>query len=374
MSETEAVSTGARAGWLLYGANGYTGELIAREAVGRGLRPVLAGRNAQAIEALGRELGCPTAVLALDDSDALTQALREVQAVLHCAGPFSRTAPPMLRACLAAGTHYFDITGEIDVFEAAHALDAQARAAGIVLCPGVGFDVVPTDCVAARLAAALPDATCLALGFHSTGRPSRGTARTSVEGLAGGGRIRSSGRIVEVDHAFREREIDFGDGKPRSAVTIPWGDVSTAYHTTGIPNIEVYMSMPPDRIAQLRRANRLRWLLRLGFVQSRLKARAERGAPGPDAAARERSPTWVWGEAQAPSGEARTARIKVANGYEVTVHASLGVLERLLAYGAKGLTGHRTPSQIVGSEFVEALPGSGRIRLESGRAWEPRIA
>jgi short subunit dehydrogenase-like uncharacterized protein len=363
---------GTRAGWLLYGANGYTGELIAREAVSRGLRPVLGGRNAQAIEALGRELGCPTAVLALDDADALARTLREVQAVLNCAGPFSRTAQPMLRACLAAGSHYLDITGEIGVFEAAHALDAAARTAGVVLCPGVGFDVVPTDCVAARLSAALPDATYLALGFHSTGRPSRGTARTSIEGLANGGRIRSSGRIIEVDHAFREREIDFGDGKAHSAVTIPWGDVSTAYHTTGIANIEVYMSMPTDRIAQLRRANRLRWLLRLGFVQSRLKARASRGAPGPDAVARERSPTWVWGEAQAPSGEACTARIKVANGYDVTVHAALGVLERLLAHGAEGLRGHRTPSQVVGSEFVETLPGSGRIRLESGRAWEPR--
>jgi short subunit dehydrogenase-like uncharacterized protein len=313
-------------------------------------------------------------VLALDDAEALASALRQVRAVLHCAGPFSRTAQPMFQACLAAGAHYLDITGEIDVFEAAHACDAQARAAGVVLCPGIGFDVVPTDCVAARLAAALPDATVLALGFHSTGRPSRGTARTSIEGLAGGGRIRSSGRIVEVDHAFRERDIDFGDGKVRSAVTIPWGDVSTAYHSTGIPNIEVYMSMPADRIAQLRRANRLRWLLRLGFVQSRLKARAGRGAPGPDATARERSPTLVWGEVQSPSGETRSAWIKVANGYEVTVHASLGVLERLLAHGAEGLAGYRTPSQIVGSEFVETLPGSGGLRLESGRAWEPRTA
>jgi short subunit dehydrogenase-like uncharacterized protein len=372
VSGAVAGTAGRRDGWLLYGANGYTGELIAREAVRRGLRPVLAGRNAQAIEALGRELACPVAVLGLDDADALVAALRGVRAVLHCAGPFSATAQPMLRACLAAGAHYLDITGEIDVFEAAHALDAQARAAGVVLCPGVGFDVVPTDCVAARLAAGLPDATYLALGFHSSGRPSRGTARTSIEGLASGGRIRSSGRIVAVEHAFRSRDIDFGDGKTRSAVTIPWGDVSTAYHSTGIPNIEVYMSMPAERIAQLRRANRLRRLLRLGFVQARLKARAARGAPGPDAAARERSPTLVWGEAQAPSGATLTATLKVGNGYEVTVHAALGVLERLLTHGADGLAGHRTPSQLVGSGFVETLPGSGRMRLEPGRAWEPR--
>ncbi len=190
--------------FVVYGANGYTGELIARESVRRGLRPVLAGRNRDAVTKLAAELGCGSIVIGLDDVTALTQVLRGVRAVLHCAGPFSATAAPMLQACLAARTHYLDITGEIPVFEAAHDLDAAAREAGCVLCPGVGFDVVPTDCVAAELKAQLPDATYLALGFDSRMATSRGTAKTTIEGLAAGGYIRSSGRLTKVAHGFRD--------------------------------------------------------------------------------------------------------------------------------------------------------------------------
>ncbi len=356
---------------VLYGANGYTGELIAREAVRRGLRPVLAGRNRDAITKLAAELGCGSIVIGLGDVTALTQVLRGVRAVLHCAGPFSATAAPMMRACLAAGTDYLDITGEIPVFEAAHALDAAARESGSVLCPGVGFDVVPTDCVAAELKAQLPDATYLALGFDSRISTSHGTAKTTIEGLAAGGCIRSSGQLTKVAHAFRERDIDFGNGV-KSAVTIPWGDVSTAYFTTGIQNIEVYLAMPRNQVAALRRLNWLGALLRLGFVQSLAKRQAAKGARGPDAAERERSPAFVWGEAQAPSGEAVTVRIRVANPYELTVHAAVGALQHVLGYSGPG--GYRTPSQLLGRRFVESLPGSGQLQVTRSRAWEPRPA
>jgi short subunit dehydrogenase-like uncharacterized protein len=280
--------------FVLYGANGYTGELIAREAVRRGLEPVLAARNRDAVAKLASELGCGSIVIGLDDVTALTQVLRGTRAVLHCAGPFSATAAPMMQACLAAGAHYLDITGEIPVFEAAHALDGVAREAQTLLCSGVGFDVVPTDCLAAEIKAQLPDATYLALGFDSRTGMSRGTARTTIEGLAEGGHIRSSGRLVRVPHGFRERDIDFGAGV-KSAVTIPWGDVSTAWFTTGIPNIEVYIPMSPGRIASLRRLNWVGGLLKFGFVQSILKSQATKGPPGPDEDARRRHRTFVWG-------------------------------------------------------------------------------
>lgn len=354
---------------LVYGANGYTGELIAREAVRSGRVPVLAGRNAAAVGRLAQELGCEARVAGLDDPAALRNLLSGIDAVLHCAGPFSVTAPPMIRACLDARVHYLDITGEIDVFEAARSLDEEARRAGVVLCPGVGFDVVPTDCLAAALGEALPDATHLALGFDSRSGLSRGTARTTIEGIGRGGRIRSSGQLVTVAHAFRVRDIDFGAGA-KSATTIPWGDVSTAYHTTGIPNIEVFVPMPEKQIAALRRLNRVLPLLRSGVVQAVLKSFVARRPPGPDEASRERTATFVWGEAQATSGELRTARIRVGNLYDVTVHAALGVLRRLLEQ--PGLRGYRTPSQIVGWRFIESLPGSTQLVITIGRAWEPR--
>ncbi|HXQ31968.1 MAG TPA: saccharopine dehydrogenase NADP-binding domain-containing protein [Steroidobacteraceae bacterium] len=346
--------------WMLYGANGYSGQLIARAAVARGLRPVLAGRSRAPLEALARELGLESRVAGLDSPAALATALSGISLVLNCAGPFSATAGPMLAACLTTRAHYLDITGEIAVFERAEALGAEARAAGIVVCPGVGFDVVPTDCVALALKEALPGATHLALGFDNASPVSRGTARTVVEGLGAGGMVRRDGVLLPVPLGFKDRRIDFGAGE-KLAMTIPWGDVSTAHRTTGIPNIEVYVPISPRSLARIRRLEHLRWALGFNLVQRVLKSRADRGVPGPDAALRDRTPTWVWGEARAADGAIRSARIVTANGYTLTAHSSVGVVARLL--DGKAAAGTTTPARLMGSRYVETLPGSGRLTI-----------
>lgn len=346
---------------LIYGANGYTGELIAREAVRQGLRPVLAGRNAARLAALAAELGLTARVFGLDDAVALHRGLEGIVAVLHCAGPFSVTAAPMISACLAAGAHYLDITGEIDVFELAHARDGEARAAGILLCPGTGFDVVPTDCIAAALQRSLPDATRLALGFDTRSRLSRGTATTSVARLGDGCRVRENGEIRRIPMGSRQRRIDFGDGE-KLAMTIPWGDVSTAYRTTGIPNIEVYVPVSPKVLGRVRWLDRLGWLVSSAPVQALLRNRIRAGAPGPTDDERARSPVHVWGEAVNEAGERRVARIKVANGYTVTVAAALAIARHVLR-GEPVPAGFTTPARLMGWEFVVTLPGSTPIAL-----------
>lgn len=346
--------------WMLYGANGYSGELTARAAAAAGLKPILAGRSRAALESLARELGLECRVVSLESVADLARSLEGVSLVLNCAGPFSATARPMLTACLAARAHYLDITGEISVFELAASLDAAARAAGVVLCPGVGFDVVPTDCVALALAEALPGATHLALGFDNASPVSRGTARTMIEGLGQGGTVRRDGVLVRVPLGYKARRIDFGSGE-KLAMTIPWGDVSTAFRTTGIRNIEVYIPISPRRLASLKRLNYLRWALKLKPVQRFLKRRVDAGVPGPDESLRERTPTWVWGEARAADGRTVTARVKTANGYTVTVHASLGLVRHLLA--GSHAAGAATPARLVGARFVETLPGSGPMSI-----------
>lgn len=346
--------------WMIYGANGYTGELVAREAVRRGLTPMLAGRSPEKIELLARELGLEARSFDLDDATRTARQIEGQFLVLNCAGPFSATAEPMMEACLQARAHYLDITGEIVVFELAQSLDAQARTAGVVVCPGVGFDVIPTDCVAAALKAALPDATHLALGFDSRSGMSPGTAKTSVEGLAQGGRVRRDGKIVAVPLAFKVRRIDFGDGE-KDAMTIPWGDVSTAYFSTGIPNIEVFIPGSPAMIANARRANWFRPLLRLSWVQALIKARIAKTVKGPGEEKRARMPTFVWGEASNARGEKKTARIRTANGYSLTISGSLAVAEHLMKKEVAG--GAYTPSRLVGADLVMRLPESGPLQI-----------
>jgi len=346
---------------MIYGANGYSGELIAREACSRGLEPVLAGRNPTRIEALANELSLEARVFALDDPDRVGSELDGMKLVLHCAGPFSATSRPMVDACLKSATHYLDITGEIDVFEAALARSEEATAAGIILCPGVGFDVIPTDCLAACLAEALPDANQLALAFCSSSGLSPGTAKTSVEGLASGGKVRRDGRIVTVALGYKTRQIDFGSG-PRNAVTIPWGDVSTAFHTTRIPNIEVYLEASPARAAQMRKMRWFQPLLKFAPIQSLIKGRIGKKVKGPSEEKRSGAKTAVWGEVTNAAGQKKTGTLTTANGYDVTVTGSLGVVEYLLKTQVEG--GAITPARLVGNRFVCSLPGSSQIHIE----------
>ena len=346
---------------MIYGANGYTGALIARAAANRGYRPILAGRSAQKLRPLAEELDLPAMAVSLDDDETLQRTLRDVDVVIHCAGPFSSTAEPMMRACIATGTHYQDITGEMQVYENAHALHDEAKAAGIVLCPGTGFDVIPTDCLAAALKREMPTATHLTLGFDSDSSFSPGTAKTSIESLGVGGAVRRNSKIEIIGHGELTRKINFGRGE-KFAVAIPWGDVATAYYSTGIPNIEVYIPMSPRRAKKLQGLNKFRWLLRMQWVQNWLKGKVEKSVQGPSEEKRAEQQTWVWGEIRNDRrGERRIGRVVTANGYDVTVSGSLAVMEFLLDY--KGEGGYFTPSKLCGPELVEQLPGSSQFKF-----------
>ncbi len=338
--------------WLLYGANGYTGRLIAEEAVRRGMRPILAGRSAENIEPLAGELGFPSRIFALDAPGQVAGQLDGCRAVLHCAGPFSATAEPMMEACLARQVHYLDITGEIDVIESAAAKHERAVAAGVTLLPAAGFDVVPSDCLAAMLHQRLPDATRLELAFTGTGAVSPGTARTMLQRLPGGGRVRRDGQIVAVPTAYKTREIPFREGS-RPAVTIPWGDVATAWHSTGIPNIEVYLAMSRLQIRALRSMAPVLPLMRR--FRGRLMERAIRlFIVGPSAESRRTARGSFWGRVTNPAGETAEATLITPSGYTLTALTALASLEKILAGEAPA--GFCTPSKAFGAEFVLSIP------------------
>jgi short subunit dehydrogenase-like uncharacterized protein len=353
--------------WMIYGANGYSGHLIAVEAARLGLRPILAGRSAQ-VEAIGRELGLPVRRFDVNDSAAACSALSGVGLVLNCAGPFSRTAAAMIGACLESGAHYLDITGDYAVFEHARSLHGAARKKGVVLCPGVGFDVIPTDCLALALKRALPDAQRLELGFDTRSGLSPGTLKSMIENLPDGGRIRHERELVTVPNAYRTRRIDFGHGR-KWAMTIPWGDVSTAFASTGIPNIAVYFPMPRLASRVMRWTDWSRGMFGWKWLQRVLVAKVERSVTGPSAEQRATLRTAVWGEVGNARGEIRTGRIETANGYALTVDGALAVVrwlqERAMAGGAASRVegGYYTPATLIGPELVEQLPGSGKIHI-----------
>jgi short subunit dehydrogenase-like uncharacterized protein len=341
--------------WILYGANGYTGELIAREASRRGLRPILAGRDGPRVSRLAVELGCPARVFALSDVADIVRHLAGAQLLLNCAGPFSATAVPLLEACLLAGVDYLDITGEIDVIEAAAALNERAKQAGIVLIPAVGFDVVPSDCLAALLAAQLPSATHLQLAFTALGKLSPGTIKTTLENLPKGGRVRINGHITRVPLAWKTREVPFAKGS-KTAVTIPWGDVASAYYSTGIGNIEVYTTVPAEQLRLLRRWGWLLPLLRWGPLLRYLQRRVERTIRGPTAGDRAAGWASLWGRVEDATGKSVEATLITPSGYDLTTLTGLASVERVLAGNVP--PGFHTPSRAFGREFMLSIPGT----------------
>lgn len=336
--------------FLIYGANGYTGELITRMAVERGMRPIVAGRNEAAIKALAERHGLEHRVFSLDDTAKLDAALNEVAMVLHCAGPFSLTSRQMGEACLRIGTHYTDITGEIAVFEACAAADQKAKDAGIMVMPGVGFDVVPSDCLARRLKDRLPSATNLMLAFYGKGRISHGTQATMTMNIDKGGAIRRDGKIKPVPAAWRTREIDFGEGVVKLGVTIPWGDVSTAFYSTGIPNIEVYTVAPPSALKLMKLSRFIGPLLATGPVQRYLQGKIPPGGPSDEE--RARGKTLLWGEASDDAGNRIEERLTVPEGYTTTALTALEITRRILAGDLK--PGFQTPSMAYGPGLIDA--------------------
>ncbi|MBW2162747.1 MAG: saccharopine dehydrogenase NADP-binding domain-containing protein, partial [Deltaproteobacteria bacterium] len=207
---------------LIYGSYGYTGDLIARFAKEDGVHVVLSGRNAERLSEQAERYGFDSVAADVSDPDSIRSALRDIDVVIHCAGPFAHTYEAMARACLDTGTHYTDITGEAEVYEGLWAMDDEAKRAGIMLLPGTGFDVVPSDCLAAHLKSRCPEATHLELAFRGRGGGvSHGTAKTMAENIHRGGTIRRDGELVRVPTAWKTRMIDFGDGRPTHCMSIP---------------------------------------------------------------------------------------------------------------------------------------------------------
>lgn len=351
---------------LIYGANGYTGALIAEAAAARGVPAILAGRGQAAIEALGRRYNVPARIFALDDHAALVEQLRPVHSVIHCAGPFSATAKPMMEACIEAGTHYTDITGEWEVFLLAAEYDERARKAGVVLCPGVGFDVIPTDCLAWAIKERLPDATELHIAVDAALVLSPGSTKTLIESFRRDDGIEQrSGVLRRGAVSPRVRQAAFRNGS-KMIVSMPLGDLAAIAHSSNVENIDVYHAMSPAGIKSMQKLNRVKPLLRLSPMQKLLKWYVGRSIKGPDTARRDSLPAQLWGEATNAAGDTVSARISTPNDYTVTVDGALAVAELLDGYSGSG--GYCTPAMLGGTALLTKLPGVSALEfVEAGQ-------
>lgn len=342
--------------FLIYGANGFTGTLIVELAAKEGLKPTIAGRTEHKIRPLAEKHGFEYLVFGLDNKTETVKQLEKFPLVLNCAGPFSRTARPMVEACIEAKTHYLDITGEIEVFEQVKSYHSQALESGIALLSGVGFDVVPTDCMAQYLHTQLPDATHLELAFMSLGGSiSHGTMTTMLENLGNTGAVRENGKITPKPTGHKGKVIDFGKVQ-QFAMTIPWGDVSTAYHTTGIPNIETYIGVPKSAFYLMKGQSLFNPILRTNFVKKQLQNYVDKKITGPTAHQSQKGKSLVWGKVTNAQGKTVEARLETSEGYKLTAEASLLIVEKVL--DLQKIRGYHTPAGLFGYELILEIEGT----------------
>jgi len=343
---------------LVYGAYGYTGDLVVRLAKVEEHDVIVAGRRKEATETLANELGFEARVFDLEDTAA---HLADVAVVIHCAGPFSRTATSMVKACLATKTHYTDVTGEVGVFESLMRRDAEAKTAGVMLMPGCGFDVVPSDCLSAHLANRIKDPTHLTLAFYGGASRSHGTATTMVENLAKGCAIRRDGKLVPIRAGSLNRTIDLGHG-PITTSAIPWGDLSTAFRSTGIPNITVFTGVKRLPRFAMKVIGFMPWLVGNGPVQRLLKKKIDKMPAGPTAEMRARAKTYLWGEVTNAAGERAETRLTTPEGYSLTAATALDIAVRVTR--GEGQPGFQTPSAVFGPDFILSFAGTERVDVE----------
>ena len=346
---------------LLYGAYGYTGRLAAELAAAKKLDVVLAGRNKDALAALGDRLGLPTRVVGLDDPKRLSEVLKDITCVVHMAGPFATTSPPMLNACLATQTNYIDITGEIEVFEAMWSREDEIKRAGITVVPGAGFDVVPSDCLAGYVAGKLERPVSLIIALRGLESASQGTLRTAIRQVSKPVLCRRAGAIVALDDRS-PRWIDFGSGD-EPCVPVSWGDVATAFHSTGVGNITVYFR----RTKLLRSVDILGKLfgplLRSRIGQRGLAAIVRSLPEGPSQSERNGHRGTIWAVAIDCSGRSFKASLSTPDAYDFTANSALEISSRISSLPtAVGLV---TPSQAFGADFVLSLPGCSRMDIPS---------
>jgi short subunit dehydrogenase-like uncharacterized protein len=268
----------------------------------------------------------------------------------------------MLECCLATQTHYLDITGEYQVFEMCAARNDEAMQANIMVMPGVGFDVVPSDCLALYLKKRLPSAIELKLAFTGLKNGmSRGTAKTMIENLGNGGLVRIDHKLTPVPHAYNVMNINFGDFQMQAA-TITWGDLSTAYFSTGIPNIETYIGVTPSMLRNMQRANYLNWLFRLKWVKEFLKKQIDKRKEGPDEHQRAQGRSYFWGRVCDNAGNVKISTLQTPEGYTLTAQTATLIASKVLNGMFK--TGYQTPATAYSENLILEIPDCIRKDLD----------
>lgn len=315
--------------FMIYGATGYTGRMVAEHATKFGTSVVLGGRSEGPLAELALKLGVEYRVFALDDSDLIDRSLTDVAVIINAAGPFMRTAKPLMEASIRNGVHYIDTAAELDSYRLAEQLDAKANAAGVTLLPGGGGSVAMLGSLAGHAVARVQDPRRIRIAMHVAGGMSRGSAISATENMTTETLARVDGELVKVANSIQK--LDFGQGAVDSfQVTLP--DLITIWRATGVPHIETFVHVTGG-----------------GFPQGDLSTLPD----GPTEQERLENRYQAVVEVTDADGTVVRSILDTVNGYSFTAIAVAEAGRRVLAGEAR--PGFQTPADLFGSGFAETI-------------------
>ncbi|WP_332693729.1 saccharopine dehydrogenase NADP-binding domain-containing protein [Bosea sp. (in: a-proteobacteria)] len=325
---------------MIYGAAGYTGSMVAEHARAAGLSIIVAGRSEAPLSELATKLGLPSRVFPADDPIAIAAALDGVDVLLNCAGPFMRTAEPMMRAAIAAGVHYLDVAAELDSYLLAEKLDADARTAGVMLLPGSGGSVAMLGSLASHAVPRIAQPRTIRIALRVTGSMSRGSAMSAAKNVMTETLVRRDG-LLQSRGSSETRPFDFGLGEVDCfPLTLP--DLITIGRSTGAPNVETFVRVSGD-----------------AFPEGDLTALPA----GPDAQQRDASRYQAAVEVTGADGAVARSILDTVNGYSFTALAAAEAARRVLA--GEVCPGFQTPAGLFGAGFAETIADTAIIDLPS---------
>lgn len=321
---------------LIYGAAGYTGRLASEHANSLGLDFVVAGRaESSKTTNLAAELGVPSRLFCLDEPKLIDLALQDISVLLNCAGPFLRTAEPLMEACIRNKVHYLDVAAELDSYKLAEKHDQAAKEANVMLLPGCGGSVTMLGCLAGHAVERVKNPLSIDISLYVSGSVSRGSAISAAENMSADCFQRLNGELVKREPG-NTIQLDFDNGEgdvTNYQVTLP--DVITIGKSTSVPNVRTFMHAAGD-----------------GFPTGDLN-----GLPdGPTAEQREASPYHATVAVTSADGTVSRSVLHTVNGYTFTGKASVEGSARVLAGIAQG--GFQTPALIFGNAFIGVVADS----------------
>lgn len=318
---------------LVYGAYGYTGSMVAEHLVAMNQNIVISGRNPTKLETLRKNLNVSSIALSLESSEHLDTVLSRFDIVINCAGPFHRTAEPLMTAAIRTKTHYLDISAELDSYKIAEELCQEAMNSNVLLMPGCGGSVAMIGCLTAFAKTTLPEPISVKAALHVSGAMSKGSAVSASENLSPTLYIRKAGKLIEGGNTS-SRQFDFGFSVLDCfSVTLP--DVMTLWRDTKASDISTYVHVSGN-----------------AFPAGDLNSLNE----GPTQQERDSNRYHASVKLADTHGTKVTAVLETINGYSFTPLAA-ALAAKNVAEG-KFEPGFRTTAELWGHEFILQIPST----------------